>query len=396
MAKPTTRSILVICPDRKMLGELAPLISQHLPLTPVIEITHYPNRKEISEGVAATSPGLCFLEVNSGREQGLAVLNDLTIVSPSTQVVALLSDNDPDLILTCLRQGATEFLLSPLNAEQLNPVLDRLAQLSAANPMINRGGGKVFSTLPVKGACGASTIASSLAFQWRRLGSKKVLLADMDPLAGTLSFLLKIKSSYSFNDALVRAQGLDGDLWKGLVTTVNGVDVLLSPDNPTGGEPSGDPGQVIDFCRHAYDTITLDLGNPYTEWSQTLAMLSDEVLLVTTNELPSLRAAQRVLSLLEKVPVDRSRIRLVVNRYNPDVGLTDEAIETALGTDVFHLIPSDYESVQRALVDGKPIAPGSGFGKSLNILAEELHGKKQTQSPGKKSWTGFFSALVRR
>ena len=52
--------------------------------------------------------------------------------------------------------------------------------------------------MPAKGACGATTIACNLAFQWKRLGAKKILLADLDPLTGTLSFLLKIKSIYSF------------------------------------------------------------------------------------------------------------------------------------------------------------------------------------------------------
>ena len=50
---------------------------------------------------------------------------------------------------------------------------------------------KVFAIMPAKGACGATTIASNFAFQCKRLG-KKVLLADMDALTGTLSFMLKV------------------------------------------------------------------------------------------------------------------------------------------------------------------------------------------------------------
>ena len=46
------------------------------------------------------------------------------------------------------------------------------------------------------------------------MGANQVLLADLDPLTGTLSFLLKIKSIYSFLDALQRAHELDADLWR--------------------------------------------------------------------------------------------------------------------------------------------------------------------------------------
>ncbi len=72
--------------------------------------------------------------------------------------------------------------------------------------------------MPAKGGCGASTIASNLAYQMKR-GDKRILLADLDPLAGTLSFLLKIKSNYSFMDALARSHDIDADLWRSVVTS---------------------------------------------------------------------------------------------------------------------------------------------------------------------------------
>jgi hypothetical protein len=62
--------------------------------------------------------------------------------------------------------------------------------------------------------------------------SKKVLLADLDPLIGTVAFLLKRNSNYSFIHALTSASRLDETLWRGMVTSCRGVDVLLSPETP--------------------------------------------------------------------------------------------------------------------------------------------------------------------
>ena len=56
--------------------------------------------------------------------------------------------------------------------------------------------------MPGKGACGASTIAANLAYHIQRLSKTRLLLADMDPMTGTTSFLLNLKSTYSFIDAL--------------------------------------------------------------------------------------------------------------------------------------------------------------------------------------------------
>ena len=85
---------------------------------------------------------------------------------------------------------------------------------------------------PTKGACGASTIAANLAHKRKTFGVDRLLLADLDPLTGTVSFLLKLKSNYSFLDAMNLASSLDGDLWKGVVSSMDGIDVVLAPENP--------------------------------------------------------------------------------------------------------------------------------------------------------------------
>jgi pilus assembly protein CpaE len=393
-----TRNVLVICPDRRMMAESAPLLSQSLPLTPLVEVNHYPERAALLEILETKPPGICFLDMATNRDSGFTVLRELSTMAPQLAVVVILSANDPDLILRCLRQGAAEFLLQPLSTEQLHPVLERLAQLNPARSGEAGTGARILCVMPAKGACGASTIATNLAFQLKKIGPNKVLLMDLDPATGTLSFLLKLKSHYSFMDALSRAGTLDSDLWRGMVTTVSGLDVLLSPENPVDSTTDlPDPMPVIEFCRQTYENVVIDCGCPYTPWSMSLAALCDELLLVTTNELPALRSTQRVLQTLDRHKIERSKVRLIVNRYEPDAGLNQEAIETALHIDVFHSIPGDYDAVQRALVEGKPVAANSGIGKSLVALGDRVSGKKpQTKAPTKKgsSWVSIFSSIV--
>jgi pilus assembly protein CpaE len=381
-----------------MLAELAPLIRQQLPVIPLVDVTTYPDRQTLSELVASHSPTLCFLDVASHRETAFGIIASLLHLSPGIQIVVLMNANEPDLILGCLRQGAAEFLLRPFTADQLHPVLERLAQLGGGAASSGKGGARVYCVMPVKGACGASTIACSLAFQWKKQGAKRILLADMDPMTGTLSFLLKLKSNYSFVDALSRGEMLDSDLWKGMTNAAQGIDVLLSPESPLDGlHDLADPGPVVDFCRQAYDCVTIDAGGAFGNWPLALANLCDDLLLVTTNELPALRATQRALLHFDRNRIDRAKIRLIVNRYSPSVGLSQEAIETALHSDVYHLIPSDYESVQRALVEGRPIPPSSPFGRNIAALADRLGGFKKESAPKKKSsWTSMFSSLVSR
>lgn len=396
----SVKTVLVISPDARLTAELAPLLAQHLPLWPVVEWKEYPDLRVLAETLAGRSPAFCFLDVGSSRDIALRVLAVFASASPSTQVVVVLNGNDPDLILSSLRQGAAEFMLQPLSAGQLKPVLERLAQLNPALG-VSDSTCKVVALMPAKGACGASTIAVNLAFQWKRLGLNRALLADLDPSTGVINFLLKLKWPYSFLDALSRSGSLDGDIWRGLVCATQGVDVLLAPEN--GVEPMldlPDPSPIVEFTRSAYDVVVLDLGEPFSPWALALATAADQVLLVSTNELPALRSAQRVLQHLDRNHVERSKVRLVLNRYNPEAGLTQDAIETALHTDIGHVLPSDYDAVQKALVEGRTVAGGAPFTKSLQALAEALSGKSALTeaAPRRKagSWTSLLGSFLSR
>jgi len=391
------KSVLVICPSRILQGELSPLLAEKLPMCEQVDLAYYPNGRALEETLRGKPPSICFLDVGSNEQLAFDVLEELLRNAPKLPVIAILTGNDPELVLKCVRRGAADFLLGPLTAEQLEPVMGRLQNLYPALRAIEEGG-RIICVQPVKGACGASTLASNLAFQFRRFGKSRILLSDMDPSTGTISFLLKLKSNYSFLDALSRVGTLDADLWRGLVTSVQGVDVLLPPENPVDCTPDlPDPEPVFQFCRQIYELIVIDSTRPVGAWSMSLAQTCDDLLLVTTNELPALRATQRLMQHLDANLVDRAKIKVVVNRYNPKAGLHQDAIEKALQSEVYRVLPFDQDAIKNSLVGGKPAAPNSSFGKSLADLAEALDGRKTDPARRKSgSWCSILSALVSR
>lgn len=369
-------SALLISPAGNIVTELLPLLSHNMPGVQIQPVKEYPEADALADAMHRYRPRLCFLDVQTQKDRALQVVRDLQLIDSAIPIVVLLGPNDQKKILECLRAGAAEFLMQPFSAEDLKPVLTQVSQRS---PTIHFGkGGRIICVAPSKGACGASTLAANLAYRRKSLGAQRVLLADLDPLTGTISFLLKLKSAYSFLDAMSLASNLDGDLWKGVVSSVDGLDVILAPENPMDTlNDLQDPSLILEFARQLYETIIVDSAGVFGEWGLSLARIADELLLVTTNELPALQATQRVIAHLDRNRIERSKVRLVVNRYSRDVGLSKDAISAALHTDVFQIIPSDYESVQRALVEGKPINGASAFGKSLTSLAERLRGEKE-------------------
>jgi len=383
---------LFICPNVKITRELSPLLSRYLPAFASHELDGHPTRHQIAEALSTQRISICFLEVSGGEDDALAIIPEIQRVDSKLPIVVLLPGNNPELVLRCLRAGASDFLMQPFTPDQVEGALQKIARL---HPGRSKTPGKVYCLMPAKGGCGASTLASNLAYQLKRLGDKRIMLADLDALAGTLSFLLKIKSNYSFMDVLARSGEIDQDLWKAVVTNRQGVDVLLSPEVMTDGVSDlKDASAIIEYARSAYDLVVLDSGSVYGEWNLSQAQLADEVLLVTTNELTSLQAVQRALSYLDASGVGRWKVRLIVNRYDRHVGLSKDVIGTALHTDIYHLMPTDYEAIQKALMEGKPLAPTTAFGKSVIALVERLGGSSEVPKKS-TSISGLLSLFSR-
>lgn len=382
---------LIICPDRGVFHGLTAILADVTPGSAFTDLRAYPNRRALAEAVKTEQPNLCFLDVGTSWDSAVAVINELVSISSAIPVVAVSSGNNPDLILRSLRQGATEFLFQPFVIEQVGATFDRLARLKREANLQSKDLGKVFCIMPGKGASGATTLASNLAFQLQRLNpKKKVLLADLDQSTGTLSFLLKLKSSYSFVDALLHSSQMDEDLWKALVTQQQGVDVILSPENPVDTVQVNEAAAMIDYSRENYSAVILDTAGPYGNWVEEIAKLCDELMLVTTNELPALHSTQKAIAHLERVGIERSKIKLVVNRFNEDLGLDRDAIQTALNMDIFQVLPNDNDTIQKSLLEGKPVASNTGLGKHIVALADRLGGH-QTQVKRQSLLSGIFS-----
>lgn len=379
-----------------MQKELSSLLRATLPSTPVQEFSAYPDKDDLAQTFGALQPNVCFVDMSANTEMGLSLVNLINRIDPAVGVVALLQSNNPELILKSLRSGANEFMLMPLSDDQLHGALNKLIRVLPKSKTEPRNMAKTISVLPAKGACGATTIAACLAFQIRRLGHQRVLLADLDPLAGTIPFVLKVKCAYSFMDILPRIADLDQDLWKAMVTTRENIDVLLSPESLSEAAMDlEDARPILEYARQAYDVIVLDGGGAYGPWNLSQAAIADHVLLVTTNELPALQGAQRALGYFDANGISLDKVRIVVNRFSRDAGLSKDVVAAALNTDDFETVPSDFETLQKSLFEGKPVAPSTGVGKAIGQIAEKIVGRKHDgkEKGDKKSSGSALSSL---
>ena len=376
-----SRRAVVISPTSRMVDELEPLLQAHLPGAAHKPRPQLPFASRSGGALGGGAPHVVFLDVVSDREQALQLLTEIARLGPSIQVIALLAGNEPDLILRCLRAGAVDFLIQPFTADQIEAASREARPPAARRRRPGKEPAKIFAVMPAKGACGATTIACNLAFQWKRLGAKKVLLADLDPLAGTTL----VPAQDQVDLQLPRRAAARPTSWTRTCgapwsRNVNGVDVLLAPELMVEGtQDLHDPSPILEYARHAYDVVVIDTGGVYGEWNlNTARAWPTSFCWSPPMSCPPCRPRSARLSYLDTNRIGRWKIRLLVNRYHRDVGLSREVIGTALHTEVFDILPSDYEAVQKSLMDGKPAPPSTAFGKSIMQLADRLGGKSET------------------
>jgi pilus assembly protein CpaE len=124
-----------------------------------------------------------------------------------------------------------------------------------------------------------------------------------------------------------------------------------------------------------FDWVVVDLGRHIDERSIELLDLSDDVLMVTALDVPTIRNTRRYLDLLDRLEVPRPRVRLIVNRHQDGGRLSSRDLENTVGMSAFWSLPNEYRPMSAAIDSGNPVvldSPRSRLTRSYHELASAL------------------------
>lgn len=327
------------------------------------------------ERIDRVQPDVVLLEVTRLKEPLEVVVKRLRATSAQPAVFALHGSAQPDLILSALRAGVSEFLYPPI-AESLKQALERLAESRQKTSEKVLRGGKTLGFLSAKGGCGATTVACHVAKVLAHMNTGKVLLADIDLQAGMIGFLLKTSSDYSIADAVNNLQRLDVSYWRGLVSNgTPNLEIITAPVTPAARQlPTGHIKQVLAFARTLYDWSLIDLGRNVSAGTLSILDVIDETYLVTTPDVPALHQAKQIIQTLLDAGYSRSQLRLVLNRATRRTDVTIEELETMLGIPVHATIANDFEAFYEAFSDGRLVDSSTVPGEDFARLAAKVAG----------------------
>jgi Flp pilus assembly CpaE family ATPase len=144
---------------------------------------------------------------------------------------------------------------------------------------------------------------------------------------------------------------------------------------------------LLDAVKMQYDFVLVDLPELVNPATREIVQRARQVFTVCTPELPSLRLAQRRLEELRGWRVPDDRIQLLLNRWHSG-DISPDDVRALIGRPVFQVIPNDYPTVRRAMMEGRTVGPATKLGKAFGDLAAAL---LQSGSPAEKS--GALSRL---
>ncbi len=373
--------LLVLGPNRDLVEQIRLLLVQQAPSSQVFQVVSYPEQTQVSPMLSQQPLSLILLDCSSAPEKALALVAEVERINPDLPVLALLEREAPDLILRCLRGGAVDFLAAPFDAAHVESVFRRLAQ---SRPHLASGitGARLIVTVPARGGCGATSVGMNLAFHKKHFAAKPMAFLDLDPLTGSVAFLLKVRAQYTFLDAVVRGATLDHDVWRSLVQTVRGVDLLLAPDDLTEASYQlEDPVPILNFARGQYGYVVADVASPYSAWALRALLSADDIVLVTTPDPAGRWSSERALQHLSACGARHDRIRLVLNQCTKKSEEEARRWAETVGVPVASAIPNDTDALRQAMLEARPISPGADFGKGIATLAAAITGASGNAEP---------------
>jgi pilus assembly protein CpaE len=324
-------------------------------------------------------------------------LRQLNFDQRFASVIALLNDDSPRALRAALQAGADDVLEMPPAPERAYHTLFRMSELSH-----RREGSRdklVCTLVSVSGGVGVSHLAVSLGLAMHRLFERRTVIMELDLQAAPLSALLNQDPEHSIGELADPTSSIDSiRLESVLCKHDSGLYWLAAPKRIEEAEliSAATVEATLKVLRELFDVVLVDCGTHLTESSIVAWERSDHLLYLVDQTVTAIRAAQRFLSLFQRLGLRDVQPSFVINRYVASSPITRERIETALGQPVYGCLPRDDKTLAQQQITGQDlwkIRTASDVRESVEALARKLYRVDSDEDAG-RGRRGLLSKLL--
>jgi pilus assembly protein CpaE len=407
--------ILVLDKDESLADQVRGVASE---LRPRPEVVACDRPTNVEEAINANGPfDVLIAGPSLSTKTGLSALQAIHDETPATALVLAFAKRPDATLREIIRTGAIDLLQLPVADRNLYDAVERAISMSrshptepttavhAAAPAGNLG--TVFTVSSATGGCGKTFYATNLAYYLHQYTGKRTVIIDLDLQFGEVSTALRLRPRFTISDLLSREDIDEVDLAAHIddyvVTHDSGVMVLPAPKDPSDADRIHpvDVQRVIEAARKKFDYVIVDTPAALTEIVLAAFDLSNQLYVMATLDLPSVRHMGVFLNTLEKLKISSDNVKLILNTAERDVGLDVDQVTRLFPQGFTSVLPYAKE-VTKSVNVGTPVlafAPQADVSRRMAagmspLLPEANRGKAlEAEGPSKRS---LFARMFNR
>jgi pilus assembly protein CpaE len=325
-------------------------------------------------------------------EQALWFIREASRRYPERPIIVLSGPSANGFVQHAFESGADDLVMSSPH-EETHAVAGQL-RFAVEKAMARRTGGtaagatalaSLICVLGPKGGIGKTLTSANLGVGLA-LAGRRVVIVDLDLQFGDVGLSLGLVPTRTVFDLVKSGGSLDSDKIESFLTPhSSGARVLMAPVRPDQAS-----AVTIDFLRELYPLLRADndfviVDTPPGFSPEVIATIdsSTHICMVGMLDSLSLKNTKLGLETLELMGYKRDSIRMVLNRADTNVGVTQEDVSAIIGRSPDVLVPSNKDVV-RSVNEGAPIVqsrPRTEVAQSFRALADLYLGADGPERP---------------
>ena len=349
-------------------------------------------------------PDVVLMDINMPDMDGISATEAIRAKQPSVQVVILSVQGDQNYMRRAMLAGARDFLTKPPMGDELISAIRRAGSMAQSEraknvqvqvaPVVGNTGpivgyrgtkGKIVTIYSPKGGTGCTTLAVNLALTLHNEDTR-VALVDGNLQFGDVAVFMNEQGKNTIIDLAPRAEELDPEIVEEVMLkhAASGLHILAAPSRPEYAErvSSGQFARVLEYLRQMYAYVIVDTAALLTDVTLAAIDLSDLVVLVTTQDIPSIKNCRLFLDLSQTLGIDRERILFVMNRFDKRINISPDRVTENLKQEVTSVIPLDEQTATKAVNRGVPFVldgKNQPAARGIFSLAENVRARVAAQ-----------------
>nr|WP_321454532.1 AAA family ATPase [uncultured Cohaesibacter sp.] len=343
------------------------------------------------------TPNLVLLEAGQSYEELIVDLDRLAeVCDVGTKVVLIGHINDVQMYRDLVRRGVSEYIVAPVGQIELIQALSDLFVNPGAEPL-----GKTVAFMGAKGGVGSSTIAHNIGWSITTSNQQDVIITDFDIAFGTTGLDFNHDPPQTIADAIKAGDRLDDQYLERLLTRCGErLSLLTAPavlDN-TCDYDAEFFGQMVNLLQNSAPYTVLDLPHMWTEWSKSLLLSADEIIITAVPDLANLRNVKNLFDIIDQERRGDRLPHLIINQTGmqkrPEIKAKDFA--AALEREEYIEIPFEPATFGQAANNGQMISELGSNSKLVEIfdrLASNITGRSEAPKASKSLFAPLISKL---